>query len=154
MDPQNTTERDIAKRAYAEHQALLHQCREMIAFLDQGVFGSDKEWADQCMALFGPFFGHLRKHFSVEETGGFMTPVLEVRPTLHPQIEKLKQEHVDMIGKGCMIIERLRGAGDADWRMEDVHSHILSLLDALQKHEQTENQLLVMAFGVDIGPGD
>jgi hypothetical protein len=154
VDSLRKTEDEITKLALAEHQAVRRMQQEIHAFLEEGVFGSEETWREKCLELFDGFFNHLREHFAVEETGGFMKPALEVRPTLHPQIEKLKAEHVQMLETGHVVLARLQGQGHSDLTLEDVRTHILKLLEVLREHERTENRMLVTAFDIDLGPGD
>lgn len=154
MDTPERTEHEITQHALEEHQAVREKRQEILDFLEERTFDSDEEWAVACMDVFRPFFEHLRQHFNLEETGGFMKPVLEVRPTLHPQIEKLKQEHVEMLEAGNLVLKCLDGQPNVDWTLEDVCSRILNLLDVLEEHEEAENRLLVTAFHTDLGSGD
>jgi len=154
MNAGEKIEHEIAQHALEEHRAVRAQQKQILAFIEKGVVGSETEWASRCLDLFVPFFDHLREHFSVEESGGFMKPVLEVRPTLHPKIEKLKQEHVEMLNTGHLVIDRLRGVGDFKGNMDEVRERILGLLSVLAEHERAENRLLVTAFDIDLGPGD
>ena len=87
----------------------------------------------------------LRRHFDFEERDGYLKVVLESRPGLGRQVEKLRMQH------GAILTE-LQGL------IEEPDEHLASgvnrLLKVIRKHEAAESDLLQEAVTIDLGNAD
>jgi hemerythrin-like domain-containing protein len=92
---------------------------------------------------------------ALEENGGYLTPVIEMRPTLAADVERLRRDHQQMAEIMDTIHAALndlnpqhrRSARECCYRIE-------SLLSYVQHHERNENLLVTYVFTQDIGDHD
>src|SRR5262249_47044408 len=112
-------------------------------------------WINELRQRFEPLRAHLLRHMALEEKGGYLAGVLESRPTLSKEVERLRQEHHDML----RIMEQLNGAlreVTANNRLlaRDCCARIKDLLGYLEEHQRQEDTIVVSAFSEDIGAED
>ncbi|MHC4236449.1 MAG: hemerythrin domain-containing protein [Planctomycetota bacterium] len=84
------TSRDIAQWMRHEHEIvedLAHKLREIVAAVPRA--GLD-EWIANLRERFDHIRAHLHKHMAMEEHDGYMAAVLERRPTLAEEVDRLK----------------------------------------------------------------
>lgn len=149
------TSREVAQWMREEHAAV----EELIATLrDRSAIVprvNQKRWLEEMSAHIEKFSSHLRKHFDLEEDGGYLEAVTHRQPSLHPEIERLRHEH-DEIGKLLHSIERdLRHTTEAD-RLMIAHCccRIENLIHQIKDHEDRENLMVVSVFNDDLGTKD
>ena len=96
--------------------------------------------------LIDQFASELREHFAAEEADGYFGALVDERPELHTLVERLRQEHREMLELVAALLAPLEGgeASDRDSVMRD-------LLDRFQHHERAEAQMLQEFFGRDDG---
>ena len=145
---------EIAKKVLEEHRGLDEQVKLLRLRVSAPWQRSLSEWFEHCLEHFRHFHTQLRRHMEMEEYGGFLKPAADRRPTMIPLINQLRAEHRSMIAD-CVKIERFleNGRGSSD-DVERVRELIEALLQHLDKHEESENELLQRAFTLDIGTGD
>jgi hemerythrin-like domain-containing protein len=113
------------------------------------------EWLGGLRMRFARFRTHLLNHFDAEEIGGFLLPVVELRPTLSAEVDHLKHEHAELSRWLDQIIAELSDIRlDDDLLIEDTCHRIEHLLSALKHHEEHENLLVTFVFSTDIGSKD
>lgn len=109
-------------------------------------------WIDELRERFEHLRAHLVKHMALEEHDGYMDAVLELRPTLSDEVDRLRKEHdelrrlQDMIHASLAVLqpgERLL-TRDAGRRIEDFLSYV-------EGHAHHENVLVLAVFTDDIG---
>lgn len=145
---------EIAQRVLEEHRCLDEQINLLRMRMAAPWEKSLSEWFARGLEHFRHFHTQLRRHMEMEESGGFLKPAADKRPTLIPLINRLRSEHSSMIAS-CVEIERLlenREGSSQD--VERVRRMIDVLLQHLHTHEEAENELLQRAFTLDIGTGD
>lgn len=82
---------------------------------------------------------HLRRHFSLEEEGGYLVDVLEAAPGRTREVRALGEEHPRMLEELGAIRARLKeGKG---WR-----DRFEIWLRTLREHEEAENELVLAAL--------
>ena len=78
------------RQAYLKVEALSRSLRERVA----GVPSENLErWIPELGEQFEAFRAHCVKHMSLEEADGYMTSVVECRPGLSCEVERLQHEH-------------------------------------------------------------
>ena len=149
------TPKELAEWLQKEHvqvEELSNGLREQVATLPRRHLG---RWLADLCAQFECFRAHLQKHMALEEYDGYLSAVLECRPTLSGRVSVLKHEHLEMGQLMTSIYQTLR-AITADDRliMRDCCSRIRHLLDSVEEHETAENMMVTYVFTQDIGTQD
>jgi hypothetical protein len=92
--------------------------------------------------LFDELFADLKSHFASEESPAYFGTVVDESPSLTPQINTLKREHVDMLMR---IEELLRVAQDRE-RWNALPHPTRQFVAILEQHERAESKLLRELF--------
>jgi hemerythrin-like domain-containing protein len=137
------------QKEYRRVQELVQRLRER---LPAPTAGGRAEWLDEVRDRFDHLRAHQIKHMALEEEGGYMQPVLEQRPTLAPQVERLHQEHRELMAIMNSIHEALHQLTANDsLQIMDVYKRIENYLGYLDHHEESENLLVSSVFTEDMG---
>lgn len=144
----------IPARAIEEHHVLDRAQRRLLAVANQ----CKREPGGPAYALLlqtlRAFRSSLFAHLAYEEEDGFMKPVLEIRPTLSPVIERLKSEHEQLRSDVETYIAALEQPGSVAPTQSQIPGLVLSMLTSLKLHENMENGVILEAFVRDIGNTD
>ncbi len=146
---------DKIQRMREEHlkvDALSRSLRERVA----GVPSLNLEhWIPELRKQFESFRAHGIKHMAFEELDGYMAPVVERRPGLALEVERLQHEHGEFIRILDGIHQLLEDLTSEDRLLvRDCCNRINNLLDYVDHHEKDENLLITFAFTQDIGTND
>ena len=146
---------ELGRWIRTEHEKvndLTARLRDQIAGVPRS---SEQAWIDELRDRFEHLRAHLVKHMALKEYDGYMDAVLELRPTLSNEVDRLRNEHVelrrlqDTIHSSLAVLqpaERLM-ARDACRRIED-------FLYYVEGHARHENMLVLAVFTDDIGTTD
>ena len=107
--------------------------------------GPEAEQRAELWPLILEFGRELREHFAAEEEGGYFGALLDERPELSSQIERLRIEHQEI----AALIAGLE-ASSPGWNAE-LGLQLGQLLDRFQQHERAEAKMLQDFFGRDQG---
>ena len=145
----------LAKEALEEHQRLNTDIKHLVGLLNSKPENSQADWFAACRDSFRHFHTQLRRHIEVEELDGFLRPVCQCRPTLTPRVDRLLQEHHEMLA-ACTAIEAFFHQRQNPTSEECVEGRrgALDLIARLEQHEAAENNLIQEAFNLDLGVGD
>ncbi len=139
----------------AEHKAvttLIDKVKPMVAMSPTTYRG---DWLLGLRRDFGRLRAHLKQHMAAEESEGFMRPVLELRPTLSPEVDRLKKEHSEMLSWLDLIWAELEMIKPDDKLLvQDVCLRIQNLIAAVERHKEHEELLVTFVFSQDIGTAD
>jgi len=112
-------------------------------------------WIADVTAAFEHFRAHLVRHQALEEEGGYMLGVVELRPALSREVERLAHEHLEIDHIMADIQRQLEDLKpDDNLRIRDACRRIQNLLLYLEHHEHEENLLVVSVFLNDLGTED
>ncbi|HWL95411.1 MAG TPA: hemerythrin domain-containing protein [Phycisphaerae bacterium] len=112
-------------------------------------------WIDETHTAFEHLRAHLTKHMALEEQDGYMSIVLEARPTLAREVSRLRREHGEFTGLMNRIQQALQEIGTEDnLLIRDVRNRIQDLLSYVDHHKQMEDILITSALNQDIGEKD
>jgi len=92
----------------------------------------------------------LRKHFELEEVGGYLEPVLEKRPGLGRSVCRLHNQH----GEILIELDSVDDACRKEAPVAEIGNLALRVLDLLRQHEAEESDLIQGALGDDLAGGD
>ncbi|HUU83618.1 MAG TPA: hemerythrin domain-containing protein [Phycisphaerae bacterium] len=111
-----------------------------------------QEWLTHLRDRFDHMRAHLQKHMALEEQDGYLPSVVEQRPTLFDQVERLKHEHGEITRIMDGIHTALHEAGPDDRMLvRECCQRIENVLTEVQRHEADENLMVMSAFTRDIG---
>ncbi|NOS99837.1 MAG: hypothetical protein HOP29_04350 [Phycisphaerales bacterium] len=114
------------------------------------------EWLSTLVQLVTRFRAHMRGHMKAEEADdGFLTPVLQRRPTLSREVDHLLHEHRELLSLLDQVAEEVAGLCAEDVLLiEDACHRLQHLLSAIRHHEEHEELLVTFVFSQDIGTED
>jgi hemerythrin-like domain-containing protein len=113
------------------------------------------EWLKEVRDRFEHLRAHLIQHMGLEEHDGYLNSVLELRPTLAPQVEKLNREHKELRSIMDSIFRDLQQVGVGDnLLIMDLSWRISQFLSYITHHEEHEQLLVTYAFTQEIGTKD
>jgi hemerythrin-like domain-containing protein len=132
---------------------------ELAAHLRQRVAsaprGDPARWIAELRREFDEFFLHMARHLELEEAGGYLAQVVELRPTLAQAVEIIRHEHEELSQIFREVQEAVHELGPADvLLLRDCCKRIEYLLTWLERHEEHENHVVVYAFTQDFGGPD
>lgn len=141
-----TSEQQIFDEIRREHEHLRQLLGEVHQTLN-GRCSSAGKLAEMMLSL----QRHVQEHFDEEEEGGFFHEVVTQAPRMTDRAENLKSEHVDLAGT---VTELVTMANDAEELSRTLDAKFHEFSKALMHHESKENDLLLDAYELDIGPSD
>jgi hemerythrin len=97
--------------------------------------------------LIDEFASELKEHFAAEEADGYFGALVDERPVLHALVDRLRQEHREMLELVAILLAPVEGTEAAS----ELDSVMRDLLDRFQRHERAEAQMLQEFFGRDEG---
>ncbi len=113
-----------------------------------------QEWIEGLQSAFSAFAAHVRRRMAEEEAGGYLQPVIKVRPSLAEAVEVLRHEHREL----TRIMERIQSTVQqlAPWHnflIRDCCKRIENLVCWVERHEEHENHLVTYVFTEGGRPG-
>lgn len=112
-------------------------------------------WIAQVREAFEHLRAHLVKHMAFEEEGGYLLPVLERRPGLAHQVERLHHEHGEITRIMAAIHHMLAELQPDDRLMiRDCCHRISDVIQYVEHHKNSENLLVLSVLTTDIGEKD
>jgi hypothetical protein len=149
------TSQDIAKQCREEHlkvEILTNRLREWVAVVPRTNLGS---WIKETQDRFEHLRAHMIKHVALEENEGYMVGVIERRPTLAPEVDRLKHEHSELAQIMDGIHKAVQDLSPEDRLLiRDCCRRIENLIHYIDHHEDDENMLVTFVFTHDIGTKD
>ncbi len=155
MNPPSHSSSQFAEWMQSEHR-LLRQLgkllREHIVAMPESNRG---DWLSGLRAAFDRLAAHLQQNFTAQETGGYLNPVLEGRPTLWREVESLRAEHPQLLHIARRIQQDLADAQpEQTVLLGDLTARVQRFIAVVDQHEQRENMITLVATSQDIGAGD
>jgi hypothetical protein len=110
-------------------------------------------WADAVEASMLELEGALGAHIrEVEAPYGLLAEIVDAAPRLVPDVETIKQEHLELVASWARARQSLGGKGAAS--ITEVRRRVISLLGRLAIHRQRGSDLVYEAYNVDIAAAD
>jgi hypothetical protein len=105
--------------------------------------GSAADWLRGLTASFTELGARLEAHFLHEERSGLFGSIVEARPEALRTCERLRAEHASFLERiGHLSGEAARAVPSGTMALGELVVRAQSLIDDLQRHEQTENALV------------
>ncbi len=144
--------REVAAWMRVEHekvQDLANILRENVAVVPRANLAV---WIEDVQSRFEHFRAHLIKHQALEEHDGYLATVVERRPALSPEVDRLQHEHRELSRVMNGIHEAVKALAPQDRLLvRDCCNRIESLLCYIERHDELENNLVTFAFTQDLG---
>jgi len=146
---------ELARWISEEHQKvheLASRLQECVACIPRA---RAEKWISDAREAFEHLRAHLTKHMSLEENEGYMVPVVERRPGLSREVDRLAHEHKEFIRLMDMIHHQLAELRPEDGLLiRDCCHRIRDLLCYVEHHKNEENLMVLSVFNLDIGAGE
>jgi iron-sulfur cluster repair protein YtfE (RIC family) len=146
---------ELAHWISEEHQKvreLAGRLRECVVCVPRT---NHEKWLCGVREAFEHLRAHLTKHMSLEENEGYMVSVVEQRPALSREVERLAHEHGEFIRLMNDIHQHLLDLQPQDQLLiRDSCHRLRDLLSYVEHHKNEENLLVSSVFNLDIGAGE
>lgn len=138
-----------------EHEQIHELGRQLREKVAAPPRGSRAEWITDLCRRFEEFAEHIGRHLKMEEDGGYLTQVVELRPTLSEAVGIIRHEHEELgqILRDLRVAVREVAPTDV-LVLRDCCRRVEHFLTWLERHEEHENHIMLYAFTQDIGAGD
>jgi hemerythrin-like domain-containing protein len=110
------------------------------------------EWLRGLRIGFERLQKHLERHFAAKEANGYLSMVIEQRPTLSGQVEQMRNEHDEILHLGEQILRDL-GELLPENRvlLADACARVQRFMAVVADHDQREIMITMYVFSQDIG---
>lgn len=147
--------REVAKWISEEHSHVKEQMFQLRKSLAIPPETGRAAWLPDLRKCFQGLATHLNQHMELEESGGYMQEILQLRPTLTREVERLSHEHVEMRRLIEQIDAALGELGPKDALLiRHAIARIGMFLAYVDQHKTEEEHLVMAVFTNDIGVGD
>ncbi|MFO1093088.1 MAG: hemerythrin domain-containing protein [Planctomycetaceae bacterium] len=96
----------------------------------------------------------LQEHFAHEEEGGYFDELVEMQPTVSTRVERLRQEHRQMLAAVANMIRQLRHADSTPLWFAVIGVEFTDFVQRCEAHQHEENRLVLDGYLRDVGEGD
>ncbi len=143
------------RQTLEEHRIITQLTRQMLKAIENKPEGDLTAWQKDMQKQCTELYDHLKKHFELEENGGFMTPVIEENPSKESTVQALKEEHQILLDDLDTLTQKMCSIPPSDCdACEQLCESFQQLVKALRKHERIEDQMIQSVFTDDIGTKD
>lgn len=153
--PSQMTRQKADLMLVAEHESLnclMDELREVIAVVPRSGLAP---WIERLRDRFAHFEAHFVKLMALEEHGEYLTPVLESRPTLTCEVNRLKHEHNEFLRLMESVRHQAQQLQESDFILaRDWCCRVSRLLSYVEQHEHEEDLILIDGVSRDIGVKD
>ena len=133
-------------------EELANRLREKTAIVPRANMSF---WISEVCERFDHFRAHLVKHMALEEQDGYLPAVVERRPALSGEVDRLHHEHQELRRIMDTLHQAVHELAAKDRLLaRDCCCRIDQLLCYVDHHEELENNLVTLAFTQDIGTKD
>ena len=110
------------------------------------------EWLRGMRVGFERLQKHLERHFAAKEADGYLSMVIEQRPTLSGQVEQMRGEHDEILQLGEQIVRDLAEVQPENRvLLADACARIQRFMAIVADHDQREIMITMYVFSQDIG---
>jgi len=143
----NVTE--LNERIRQEHDELRNLLRRVHQALED-----DTSSHVQITAMLQDLSEHVAVHFQQEETEGFFDQIVRDAPRLVSHVDALRADHTKLLETMYGMKQQAAKRDDSESWRTGLAAAFHSFSKQLMNHESKENELLLDAYGTDIGSKD
>ena len=143
----------VASASLIEHKVLEHIKQALRITLDWSApVVSVPRKLNSLQFTMKSFCRHLERVMTIEEEGGYLEEVADVKPNLHARIESLNGDHDRFRARLRQVVRQLEALSDwEEERFESACDEIRRLLRDVDRHDSREIELLQEAMLIDEG---
>lgn len=146
---------DMTSWMLGEHGKIRELNDELRAAVTTPPRGNREEWLAGVVKRIDEYVSRMREHMLKEEEGGYLTHVIELRPTLADSVDVLKYEHDELNALMDDVQAAVKELSPTDnLLLRDCCRRIEHLMTWMDRHEEHENHIMIYAFTQDIGAAD
>jgi len=146
---------EVAKWMRDEHQALVDLNKVLRQHIAARPEVNVADWLRGLQAGFGRLRAHLERHFAVQEEGGYLSMVVERRPTLSTHVEHIRREHDELLQMAEHILrDSSEVMPENRLLLADLCARVQRFMAVVADHDQRENMITLLVFSQDIGGKD
>jgi hypothetical protein len=142
-----------ASTSWIEHKVLEHIKQALRVTLDWNApVVSVPRKLSSLQFTMKSFRRHLERVMSIEEEGGYLEEVADIKPNLQSRIESLNGDHARFRFRIRQIEQQLDGLGEwEEQQFADACDEIHKLLEDVDRHDSHEIELLQESLLMDEG---
>ena len=152
MATESMSPSELAAWARQQHEsltALSKVIKQHIAAMPETVAA---EWLQGLRAAFDRLRVHLERNFATQESGGYLQNLLDLRPWMSNEVERLKSEHTQILQLADYIRTALSETQASDLLLiGDICARTSRFMSVVAQHEQRETTFTLLVFNEDIG---
>lgn len=138
-----------------EHTTTRELSDELRAKVTSRPGGDRVRWIEELRTIFDKYAAHVRRHAPLEEEGGYLKQVLELRPTLTEAVDIIKHEHEELVTILADVQTAVHELAPTDnFLLRDCCKRVRHLLTWMERHQEHENHIVLYAFTQDIGTSE
>ncbi len=116
---------------------------------------NEANWLQLLRDAFEHYRAHITKQMAMKEKDGYLLPVVETRPGLSREVERLAHQHGEFLHLMDQIHVSLAAMRPEDRvLMRDCCFRVRNLISYVQYHEKKEILLIMSVLNTDIGTKD
>jgi hemerythrin-like domain-containing protein len=143
---------DLARWMRTEHDAL----KELNKLIRQHIADMPEinraDWLRGLKIAFERLRAHLERHYAAKEADGYLRMVIDMRPTLSNQVERMRREHDEILRLAARALRDLNDVmPDNRLLIGDICARIQRFMAVVADHEQREIMITMYVFSQDIG---
>lgn len=154
----------LSQRTRSEQDALLVAMQRLEAALAGAASGREQAWNARVLKDLAGVQECLTRHVaSAEARDGLFAEIDLSRPTLVRRVERLRQEHAELLKQATALQQRVEQRYCVEWVADtvadradtaEIRQLAMELLSALRHHRAQEADLIFETFYTDIGACD
>lgn len=152
MSMESMSEQEMAAWMQEQHKMLLELSRVLKEHIVAQPGIECAEWLHGLRQGFKRIAVHLERNYEAKRQGGYLSHVIEVRPTLSKQVGKIEHEHEEIKRMAGWILNELDQTDCPDRLLiADACARIQRFLAIVAQHDQREAMITMLVFNQDIG---
>jgi hemerythrin-like domain-containing protein len=152
MAKEQMSPEELAEWMHREHEALIELnkiLRKHIALMPEVNLD---DWLHGLKTGFDRLRTHLERNFAAKEAGGYLSIVIEQRPTLAAQVESIRREHGEILRMAERILRDMENlAPEYRLLVGDISARVQRFMAVVNQHDQRENMITLLVYNQDIG---
>jgi len=146
----------LAQQTRHEHHALLDAIHQLEAALAAAAPGREQDWSQRVSTTLQTVADLLDQHIlAAEAPDGLFAEIDILRPTLLQRVERLRQDHADLLQQAKALQQHVTYYGIEETpNFQDIRRRATGLLNALRHHQASETDLIFESFWTDIGTAE
>lgn len=146
----------LPQQAREQHDALVDAIHRLDAALLSAAPGREQSWSEQVLENLRTVVELLDEHArSAEAADGPLAVISAAQPRLLHRVERLRQEHVDLLQQARALERQIEHHGDDELpNYRDIRQRASRLLNAVRHHRASATDLIFETYLTDIGVGD